>query len=188
MADPEEFQKEEISIPDTPDLVRQLLIDDLRNHLLKHVVPHEKIITAYQATWGELPGIYIKEVEYIPMLQEEAIPGGVGSTWTSIIEIHLISSDDSYTNYPLPNAGELDADETRFNGAEKVLNVIKNLVYRTIAENRENYASDTIPTFVWDDNKLLSSTLLDGGYDGDLDNWAIIMAYQFDMEIVSRDG
>ena len=100
----------------------------------------------------------------------------------------MITSDDSFCNYPPPDPGEEDSEATRFSGAEKVLNVIRQIVYRTIAENRENYASDTITDFVWDDNKLVNSALIDGGYDGVEDMWAIIMTYQFDMEIVSRDG
>jgi len=184
----EEFQKEQVSIPDVTDLIRQLLIDDLRNHLLKHIVKHEKIVTIYKGTWEEYPAIYIRELESVPMLQEEAIPGGVGSTWSSIVEIHLITSDDSYANYPPAAPGELDTEATRLTGAEKVLNAIKWIVYRTIAENREDYASDTITDFQWDDNKLLNTALIDGGYEGVADIWAIVMTYQFDLEIVSRDG
>jgi len=185
---PAYYKKEEIDVPDLPDLVRQLLTDPLLNHYLYRVVKNERIITNYQGTWDELPAIYIIEISDKPDMVEEAIPGGVGSTWVSTVQIHLITSDDSYCNYPPPDVGDLDDESTRFDGAEKVLGVLKQLVYRTIAENRFGYASDVLATFQWDDAKYEGSELIAGGYDGVKDNWAIIMTYSFECEVVSRDG
>ena len=182
------FKREELVIIDVPDLVRQLFIDDLRNHLLKHIVSHDKITTNHQGTWQELPAIYIHEMESIPISTNEAIPGGVGDTWSSTIQIDLITSDDSYCNYPPPEAGELDTDDTKYDGAEKVLNVIKEIVKATLAESREGYTSDSISDFQWDNNELQGSNLVEGGYDGVSDIWAIEMTYRFNLEVVTRDG
>ena len=181
-------QKEAINIHDLPDLVRQLLIDPYRNHLLYRVVPNARMTTNYQGVWDELPAIYIVETSDEPDIIEEAIPGGIGSTWVSTVEIHLITSDDSYCNYPPPEPGELDDESTRYDGAEKVLQVLKQLVYMTIAENMRGYESDVLATFRWDEAKYEGSSLVEGGYGGVKDIWAIIMTYTFECEVVSRDG
>lgn len=182
------YQKEAIDIPDLPALVRQLLIDPLRNHLLYRIVPEDKIVMHYEGTWQELIGIYITEVSMTPILTEEVISqsGGIGSTWEATIEIQIITSDDSYCNYPPPDPGEADDESTRFNGAENVLNVLKWLVFRTIGENRKGYKSDTLATFQWDEAIFVSGELIDGNYDGVKDMWAYIMTYTFECEVVSR--
>lgn len=180
------YKKEAIDIPDLPGLVRQLLIDPLRNHMLYRIVPEDKIVLHYEGTWQELIGIYIKETSMTPILTEEAIPGGIGSTWEATIEIHIITSDDSYCNYPPPDPGEAPDDSTRFDGAENVLKVLKQLVYRTIAENKKGYESDILATFQWDNANLVSGEMIDGGYDGVKDMWAYIMTYTFECEVVSR--
>jgi len=184
----EYYQREAVNIPDVPDLVRQLLTDNKRNHLLYRVVPHEKVVLHYKGTWEEYPGIYIRELEMIPMSLEEAIPGGVGSTWQSIIQIDIITSDDSYINYPPAEPGELDDEATKFDGAEKVLNALKWIIIRILEENREGYESSVLPTFQWDDLELTDASLVDGGYGGVGDIWALEMKYNFKVEVVTRDG
>lgn len=182
-----DYQRKEIVIPDEVKLVRQLLTDDYRNHLLKFVVPYDNIITAYQGTWEEFPAIYIKKVGNVSMIAEEAIPGGIGSSWQSMIMFDLITSDDSFCNYPPPGPGEADEETTRYDGAEKVLNVIHQLIHRILSENRVGYESTTLPTFQWDDIKPVGFENLDGGYDGVNDIWALSLIYQFDFEVVNRE-
>lgn len=188
MADLKYYQREEVVIPDEVDLVRQLLTDDLRNHLLKFVVPLENIITAYQGTWEELPAIYIKKVGNVSMITEEAIPGGIGSSWKSMVQMDLIASDDSFCNYPPPPPGEADTEDTRYDGAEKVLNVIHQILHRIFSENRVGYESTILPTFQWDNVEPSGFEFVDGGYEGVRDIWAISLIYQFDFEVVTRDG
>lgn len=180
-----EYQRKEIVIPDEVALVRQLLTDDYRNHLLKSVVPYEKIITAYQGSWEELPAIYIKKVGNVSMIAEEAIPGGIGSSWQSMIQLDLITSDDSECNYPLRTQPGVAG--TLYEGAEKALNVIHQLIHRILSENRKGYESTTLPTFQWDDIKPVGFENLDGGYDGVNDIWALSLIYQFDFEVVNRE-
>ena len=189
MADPKEYQRKEVVIPDEQALVRQLLTDDYRNHLLKFVVPYENIITAYQGTWEEFPAIYIKKVGNTTMITEAAIPGGIGSSWKSLIQLDLITSDDSFCNYPPPAPGEADTEDTRYDGAEKVLNVIHQIIHRILSENRQGYESLTLPTFQWDNVQPVGFENIDGGYDGVRDIWALSLIYEFDFEVVSRtDG
>jgi len=182
----EDYQKEAVEIPDICKLIRQLLIDDLRNHKLKHLVPHEKIIPNFEGTFEELPCILIQHVGETNMLKEEAIPGGTGSTWTSAVEITIICTDDAYCNYPPHEPGELDDGSTRFDGAEKVLNTIYWILYRTLSENRRGYEADFLDTYQWDDIRPVGFEMIPGGYNGERDLWALILAWEFDQEIVSR--
>lgn len=174
-------------IPIVSVLVRQLLIDQTRNHKLTPLlVKPTNIVPHHEGTWEELPSIYIVEVSMVPVLSEENIPGGIGSTWNTIVQLHLITSDDSFCNYPPHEPGETDTGETKFEGAELVLLVLKQIVFRTIAENRRGYESDTIATFQWDNAIYESGELIDGGYNGVKDQWAYIMTYTFECEAVSR--
>ena len=187
MTDPEGYQQEPVVIPIVANLVRQLLIDQTRNHKLTPLlVKPENIVAHHEGTWEELPSIYISEVSMVPVLSEENIPGGIGSTWNTTVQLHLITSDDSFCNYPPHEAGETDTGDTKFEGAELVLIVLKQIVFRIIAENRRGYESDDIPTFQWDQAILEGGELIDGGYDGVKDMWAYIMSYTFECEAVSR--
>lgn len=182
----EEFQKEAITIPDEVGLIVEALNDDLRNHKLKHIMNLENIVTKAPETWDELPAIYVKKVGFTSLMRQEALPsGGIGDIWESVIEIHLITSDDSYINYPPPDPGELDDESTRRNGAENVLNVMKWIIHTFLAENTV-FTSSTIPTFQWDDNQPVSYEIVDGGYTN-RDIWAIILTYRFHFEMEMRE-
>jgi hypothetical protein len=188
LADEPRYKREAVDIPDVPALVKQLLSNPLLDHMLYLVVPDEKIVFNYEGTWQEYPGIYITDISMVPDLVEENIPGGIGSTWAATVQIHLITSKNSYINYPpgAAVAGETDDESTRENGAENVLKVLKWLVYRTIAENRRGYQSDVLPTFQWDNAIYDVGELIDGGYEGVDDIWAYIMTYTFECQVVSR--
>jgi len=182
----EEFQKDAITIPDELGLIVEALNDDLRNHKLKHIMDLENIVTKAPETWDELPAIYVRKSAFATLMRQEALPsGGIGNIWESDFEFHLITSDDSYINYPPADAGELDDESTRHDGAENVLNVMQWLIHTFFSENTV-YASSTIPTFQWDDVQPVGYELVDGNYST-RDIWAIILVYRFHFEVEMRE-
>lgn len=182
----EDYQKEAIVIPDELGLIVEALRDDLRNHKLKHIMNLENIVTKSPETWDEFPAIYVMKSGFVSMMRQEAMPGGgIGNIWESEFQFHLITSDDSYINYPPAAPGELDDESTRHDGAENVLNVMQWLIHTFFSENTK-YVSSAIPTFQWDDVQPVGYELVDGGYTT-RDIWAIILIYRFHFEVEMRE-
>lgn len=181
----------EIKIPDVVELVRQLLVDPLRNHKLTRIVDADLIFTMIPTTWKNLPAIYIKKIGHITEQREEELPSGnIGEVWKAEVLFEIVTSRDSYTYYPVPGIGESPPADgsTKMEGAEKVLNTIAWLIDFTLSENRVKYELDTDATFHWDDVKQGSYQLVDGGYRGSENLWAILVSYMFDLEVETRDG
>jgi len=176
-------KKEPMNIPDEVGLVIAMLRDDLLNHKLKHVVPHENIIRKSAETFLELPAIVVEKVGSEKMLTAEPLPpdGRLGYQWGAEIQIDCVAPRDIFTYYPPPDPGELGTDETRYDGAENFLRVPAWIVFAILSENREGYSDNAGLTI--DDIQPTSYVYEAGGYNGVSDLWAISQTFMFTFEM-----
>lgn len=173
-----------MNIPDEVGLVIAMLRNDLLNHKLKHVVPHDHIIRkSKELTFLQLPAILIEKVGSVEMLKSEPLPpdGKLGYQWQADIKIDCICNLDEVSYYPPPEPGEVEKDETRFEGAENFLRIPAWIVYAIMSENREGY-TDSLLTI--DDIQPTGYEYVPGDYDGVADLWAISQTFTiwFEME------
>jgi hypothetical protein len=187
-----DFQKESIKIPDEAGLAIALLRDDLRNHRLKHIVPNNHIVKESPTDrWTLLPGIYVRKVANLGIINGEQLAENddgtidYGYIWMADLQFDLIAHAKTSFYYPPKEIfGELE--ENRYKHAKNCLPVIHWILHATLSENRK-FSLPADPDFKWDTVEAGPFELVDGGYDGARDVWAIQALYRFQFEMVTRN-
>ncbi|MHA1662576.1 MAG: hypothetical protein ACTSVR_04900, partial [Candidatus Thorarchaeota archaeon] len=106
----------------------------------------------------------------------------VGYVWEADIAFDLIAHVKQIFNYP---PIDTDPDTTvRYEHAKNCLPVMHTLLHTILSENRK-FTDPEDDTFKWDNIETGSYNLIDGGYGGARDVWAIqcIYRFQFEMEV-----
>jgi len=182
-------KKEATKIPDEVGLVIAMLRDDLINHKLKHVVPHKNIIRKKAETFLELPAILVEKIGSLEMLSSEPLPpdARLGYYWQAEMTVTCVCPEDIYTYYPPAPPGEVEPEETKFDGAENFLRVPAWLVYTILSENREGY-TDPETGLMIDDIQPVSFLYMAGDYRGVSDLWAITQTFNIKFEMEAQNG
>lgn len=188
---PEYYKKEPIKIPDEAGVVISLLQNDLLNHRLKHVVPHENIFKEEPDQWNMFPAIYVRKVAQSTMVNNEALgedyetgDESIGFVWDADILFDFVAHVESLFNYP-PIELVGDLEENRYKHAKNCLPVMHWIVHTILSENRK-YTDPDDATFQWDLIQPGDFALIDGGYGAVRDVWAIQALYRFRFEMVMR--
>lgn len=186
------YQKEPIKIPDEADLVIKLLKTDLRNHRLKHIVDFKNIIKEAPVRWTDYPGIYVRKVDHVAMVQNELLDvdedsgvESIGYVWQADIQIDFVAHVKTMFYYP-PHEIDGYVEENRYQHAKNCLPVLHWIVHAILAENRK-YTDPDDATFQFDTVDPGPFANIDGGYDGVRDVWAIQALYRMQFEMVMRD-
>jgi len=180
------YLKEVAVIPDEVDVIIKLLKTDSLNHRLKHIVLLENIWKEVPLNWKEIPGIYVRKIANVTLVQEQFIREDydtgddiIGNVWTADIAFDLVAHVKTIFNYP---PIETDPDTTvRYEHAKNCLAVMESLLRTILSENRK-YVDPDDSTFQWDSLEPISYGLVDGGYEGARDVWAIQVVYRFQFE------
>lgn len=187
---PRYFQKEALIIPDEVELALQLLEDDLRNHRLKHIVKKVNVVRRYQKPkyLTDLPGIEIEKIGFVGEISPEVIneDDDIGYTWHSDLAFNLIMTREGKIYYPPADPGKAPLEANRYEGGDKILNVLEWIVHSILSENRK-YQSDTVATFQWDNRQLMDYIPIHP-YEGVRDTWEVTLVYRFKFEVVMRSG
>lgn len=186
---PSYYKKEAITFADEVDVIIKLLKTDLINHRLKHIIPYANIYKEHPLNWKELPGLYIRKIANATLVQGEFIREDYdtgddvyGNVWTADIAFDLVAHVKTIFNYP---PKQTDPSTTvRYEHAKNCLPVMHNLLNTILSENRQ-YTDPDGSTLQWDNLELLNYDLIDGGYEGARDVWALqsIYRFQFEMEV-----
>ena len=192
MALPPYYKKEPIKIPNEAGLVISLLQNDLLNHRLKHIVPHDQIIKEEPDKWTQFPAIYVRKVGQSTMVNNETLGEDydtgeeqIGFVWSADILFDLVAHVNTIFNYP-PIATDGDNPDNRYQHAKNCLPVMHWIVHTILSENKK-YTDPDDSTFQWDTIEPAGFELIDGGYNGSRDVWAILALYRFQFEIIMRN-
>jgi hypothetical protein len=182
--------REAIRIPDEVGLVIKLLKTSAINHRLKHIIPYENIHKEQPAQWKDLPGMYIRKVSNVSMVRKENLGEDyetgvekIGHVWQCDILFDLVAHVKTIFNYPpIETDGEDSAN--RYEHAKNCLPVMHQLLHTILMENR-SYTDPDGSTLEWDFIEPGEYQLIDGGYAGARDVWAIqcLYTFQFEMEV-----
>ena len=184
------YLKEYTPMPDEVSTIIKLLETNLSNHRLKHIIPFKNIIREMPKIWTDLPGIYIRKIGNVSIVQEQFLREDYdsgddiyGNVWQADIAFDLGAHVKTIFNYP---PIETDPDNTvRYEGAKNCLPVMEHLLRTIISENRK-YTDPDDSRFQWDSVESTPYELVDGGYAGAKDVWAIKVVYRFQFEMEVR--
>lgn len=180
------YKKEAVVIPDEVGTVIDLLETDLLNHRLKHIIPLENIYRKPPKLWKDFPGIYIRKVANASIVQEQFIKEDYdtgkdiyGNVWTADIAFDLVAHVKTIFNYP-PKSTD-PTTTVRYEHASECLPVMQNVLNTILSENR-TYTNPEDDSLQWDSVEFLNYNLIDGGYSGARDVWALSVVYRFQFE------
>jgi len=187
---PSYYKKEAIVFANEVDVIIQLLETDLLNHRLKHVIPYANIYKEQPLNWKELPGMYIRKIAHASIVKEQFIREDYdtgldvyGNVWTADIAFDLVAHVKQIVNYP---PIETDPDDTvRYEHAKNCLPLMQAVLDSILTENRK-YTDPDGSTLQWDSVEALPYNLIDGGYEGARDVWALRVVYKFQFEMEVR--
>jgi len=180
---PRYFQKEAIKIPDTVGLIINILTDDLRNHRLKEIIPHENIIRRIPQRWKQFPGIKVERIAFNSMVKGEPIAENeIGYVWSEDILITMFAQERTKFYYPPFNTDE----ENRYQQPENTLPVIHWIIHNIMSENTK-FTDPDDETFKMDWNEPGDFDWIEGGYQAIGDLWAVEQVYRCQFEITMRD-
>jgi hypothetical protein len=178
-----------IPIVDEVDLVIKLIKTDLLNHRLKHILPFNNIYKEQPLNWKDFPGIYIRKVSNVTMVQTESLGEDydtglekIGNVWQCDIAFDIVAHVKTIFNYPPTETDE--ADSVRYEHAKNCLPVLHKVLHAILSENR-TYLDPDGSTLQWDFVEPVPNgyNLIDGGYNGARDVWAIQVLYRFQFEM-----
>ncbi len=183
--------KEAIPIPDEVDLVIKLLENNLLNHRLKHILPLTNILKEQPSQWKEFPGMYIRKVSNVTMVEAQSLGEDydtglekIGSVWQCDIAFDIVAHVKTIFNYP-PVVTDGEANSVRYEHAKNCLPVLHTILHTILSENRQ-YVDPDGSTLQWDSVEPVDYGLVDGGYAGARDVWAIQVLYRFQFEMEVR--
>ena len=184
---PSYYLKDPIPIPDEVGTIIKLIETDLLNHRLKHIIPYKNIYREMPKQWPEFPGMYIRKIGNATLVEQEFIREDydtgddvIGNIWESDVAFDLVAHVKSTFNYPPIETDGADADN-KYEGAKNCLPVMEHILRTILSENRK-YTDPDDSTFQWDTVEPIDYGLIDGGYAGARDVWAIQVVYRFRFE------
>jgi hypothetical protein len=191
MALPPYYKKEVIKIPDEVGLVISLLNDDLLNHRLSHLVPHDQVIREHPNSWVQFPAIYVRKIANTSLVTESSLGEDydtgeevLGSVWSADIALDIVAHVNTEFNYP-PIELVGDLEEYRYKHAKNCLPVLQWIVNSVLHENR-HYTDPSGSTLQFDTAEMVGYNLIDGGYSGVRDVWALQVVYRMQFEMEGR--